>query len=329
MKLFLVTAKRKPVFKAGAIETEFVAPRNAASVKAAPDDIVYIEAAPALKKTAAPFKRKNIVWAVFDPAGRADPAECFFLGASDYIGPKQAKKALDKKRLAAALAFHAARSEAGSGPQKAAAARAASLWVNGNTAKLLPGAFKGWQHIQSGETQAFFFLFVGLKGETNLRSRLGEKSYTVLRGRLKNYLQQLFQGPDSLPWMESDTNNLLLVPSKIANIQAAVSACFSLLLNAPLVNYEALGIVSFPVEFTLALHYGKTEFKAPGKTGTVVSDAVNFIFHLGCKRAEPGRLTVSDAVPEEALPEGMRDLFVPAGEYEGRTLIHSRRFVRG
>jgi hypothetical protein len=59
----------------------------------------------------------------------------------------------------------------------------------------------------------------------------------------------------------------------------------------------------------------------------VVSDAVNFIFHLGYKRAEPGRLTISDEVPEEAVPEGLRDLFVPAGEYEGRSLVHSRRFT--
>jgi hypothetical protein len=174
----------------------------------------------------------------------------------------------------------------------------------------------------------FFFFFISLSGQTNLRSRLGEKGYIMLRDRFRNYLQQSFKPADGLIWMESEATTVLLIPPKIQNVQAALVSGFRILLNTPLTSYEIFGVSNILLEFTLALHYGRTVYKAPGKTGAVVSDAVNFIFHLGSKRAERGRLTVSDEVPEEALPEGLRDLFVPAGEFEGRRLVHSCRFTR-
>jgi hypothetical protein len=48
---------------------------------------------------------------------------------------------------------------------------------------------------------------------------------------------------------------------------------------------------------------------------------------LGTKKAEPGRLTISDDVPEEALPNGLKDLFMPAGVFEGIDISHSKRFI--
>jgi hypothetical protein len=90
-------------------------------------------------------------------------------------------------------------------------------------------------------------------------------------------------------------------------------------------GFENLGL-SIPVHFTFALHYGKTVYHKPGTTGTVISDAVNFIFHVGTKRAEPGRLTVSGETPAGVIPEGLEDMFLKAGEFEGRSIVHSRRF---
>ena len=45
------------------------------------------------------------------------------------------------------------------------------------------------------------------------------------------------------------------------------------------------------------------------------------------KKAEPGRLTISDDIPEEVIPKGIEDLFNSAGVFEGIPVRHSRRFV--
>jgi hypothetical protein len=97
-----------------------------------------------------------------------------------------------------------------------------------------------------------------------------------------------------------------------------------LLLSAPLIAIETLGL-SIPVNFVFSLHYGQVSYKPPGKTGTVVSDAVNFIFHLGAKKAEPGRLTIPGELPDGTVPKTLEDCFVSAGEYEGRRIWHTRK----
>ncbi|MDR2607341.1 MAG: hypothetical protein LBC57_03030, partial [Treponema sp.] len=192
--------------------------------------------------------------------------------------------------------------------------------------KFPPGKFEGWKNIKSGTGSLFLFLFISLDGKTNLQSRLGEAAYKTVKTRLRDYLRQSLAEADALLWMESETNNLYLIPPKAANARAAVEAALKFLLAGPLVTIEFLGL-SIPVHFTAALHYGKTVYRAPGKTGTVVSDAVNYIFHLGAKHAESGRLTISADVPPEAVGEGLEDLFSDAGVFEGIPIRHSAKWT--
>jgi hypothetical protein len=306
--------------------------------KPADDDETYLDiaglGAAALKKALAALKKRCGVsaWGIIDPKGEAaDPAAFFFEGASDYIGPKTLK-ALSAKRLAAASAFRQTdegRGSAGSAVRVKGAGKKESRSPSARgslpkkSVKLPPGKFEGWKSVKAGTLCSFFFLYIKLGSEkTSLHSRLGEAAYTAVRNRLRDLLQQRLAPAGALLWMETENDSLFLVPPKAHYGKAALTAALKLILEAPLVNIEKLGL-AIPAQFTIALHYGKTIFQAPGKTGTVVSDAVNFVFHLGAKHTEPGRLSVSG----EVIPEGLRSLFTDAGEYEGFDIIHSRRFT--
>ena len=153
-----------------------------------------------------------------------------------------------------------------------------------------------------------------------------ENVFTNVKNRLRDILQQALGEAEALLWMETEDNSLFLVPPRAANGRAAVEAGLKLIANGRLIGFEKLGL-SIPVDFTVALHYGKTAFRAPGKTGSVVSESVNYIFHLGTKKAEKGRMTISDDVSDEAIPEGLLDLFSPSGVFEGIPTRHSKRFV--
>ncbi|MDR0601765.1 MAG: hypothetical protein LBG42_05225 [Treponema sp.] len=280
-----------------------------------------------IKKALALLKKSCAAspWGIFDPGGlSSDPASFFFEGASDYVG-KAAVTGLSKKRLTAAASWREAAGTAGAG--KTRSSKTAPEIPPKKSARLPSGKFEGWKSIRTGTVTPVFFLYIALSaGDDNLRSRLGEAAFTTTRNRLRDFLQQQFAGASALLWMESESNFLFLVPPQAAPAKAALTAGLKLVLSAPLAGPENFGL-SVPVIFTVALHYGKTAFQAPGKTGTVVSDAVNFVFHLGVKYAEPGRFTMSDEVPAEAVPPGLADLFIPAGEYEGFAIRHSRRFV--
>jgi hypothetical protein len=286
------------------------------------DDILYLDISgmekAALKKAIALLKKTSLPWGIIDPKGEApDPAEFFFAGASDYIGPKIIKEGLKGKRLAAALLWKLA------GKQTEKPGKAED---SVKVPKLPLGKFEGWSSIRAGTTANFFFLFVSIDGGQGIRGTLGEAAFTSTKNRFRAFLQQRFESAKALLWMETESNSLLLIPPRAPLIRQAVLSSLKIIMAAPLIGIENLGL-SIPVRFTFALHYGKTAYHAPGRTGTVISDAVNFIFHLGTNRAEPGRLTVSGETPPDAIPEELEDMFQKAGEFEGRDLRHSRRFA--
>jgi len=288
-------------------------------------DQVYIDVedlTPAeVKRSLGQLKKGAGFWGIIDPKGEAeDPAAFFFEGANDYIGSALVKKGLNKKRFASAFSWFCSREICGRGEE------ADDADAKGKGIKLPAGQFEGWKSIRPGTEGTFFFLFVSLTAKANLRSMLSDAAFSATRSALRDVLQQgLFQA-EALLWMETEQNSVFLVPPRKANVQAAIEASLRLLANNHLLAVEKLGL-TFPVELTFALHYGDTLFQAPGKTGAVISESVNYIFHLGAKKAETLRLTVSGDVPEEAFPEGLKDIFVPSGLFEGIPIRHSRRFT--
>ena len=290
-----------------------------------PDDQVYLDISGLpqadLNKALGLIKKCVAFWGIIDPKGQTDdPASFFFKGASDYIGPALVKKGLSKKRFAAALSKF--------GDMKSSKKPAdIKTETNKKIPKLPAGKFAGWKSIRPGKTEAFFFLFFSFFGKLTLRSLVGETVLAALKKHLRDVLQQYLWEANALLWMETKDSSLFLVPPRTANSRAAIEAALKMLLNSHLIGIEKLSM-GISVEFTFALHYGKTIFQVPGKTGTVISEPVNYIFHLGTKKAETGRLTISSHVPMEAIPGGLLDFFTPAGIFEGIPVHHSKRFIR-
>jgi len=305
------------------------------------DDQAYLDISglsPAeLKKALGTLKKNSAFCGIIDPKGTAgDPTAFFFDGAGDYIGPGLMKNGLSKKRFSAAFSFAAGRNSPGAASVRKTGKKAEQ---SGDTAgktraaskkkiqKLPTGKFRGWRSIRPGTTESFFFLFVSLTGKSNLRSIVGETVFNTVKNRLRELLLHNLREADALLWMETEETSLFLIPPRAANCRAAVEAALKMILNTHLISMEKLNL-KVPVEFTFVLHYGETIFQAPGKTGTVISDAINYIFHLGTKKAESGRITISDDVSEEVIAEGLLNSFKPAGIFEGIPIRHTRRFIK-
>jgi len=295
--------------------------------KPGPGDITYVDLTgldgDARKKTLSTVRRRccSAAWGVIDPEGTLDdPAMIFFSGASDYLGPAACRVGIDKARLRAVQSFDNARRIQELGVDGLAVPEG-----NSSCAENPQAPFCGWKSILPGSVYPFFFLYVSVSAQLNLKTRLGEAGYVNFRDRLRTLCQQAFSEAEPLLWMETDASALYLIPPQSANVGIVTEACLRMLLGAPLLGYERL-YLPFPVTFSFALHSGSTEFAAPGKTGTIVSDAVNYIYHLGSKHSGPGRLTVSEEAARLAITRRFEDLFTPAGSFEGRAILHSRRF---
>jgi hypothetical protein len=73
----------------------------------------------------------------------------------------------------------------------------------------------------------------------------------------------------------------------------------------------------------MAAHLGEVSWRERA-TGTLVSEALNSVFHLGQQFVPAGSFHVTDDV--RALAGGpMRSFFVPAGQFEGRGIWRMRR----
>jgi len=285
------------------------------------------------KKTLAHFKKMcgDTQWGVIDPKGSVkDIAALFFEGACDYLGtgllkdsqnidPKHFKEALKWRKSTPSAAPASAVDE-----EKAEVSGAAGFLKSGVK---LPSAksFPGWNKMTAGKTMPFYLLYCSLQGKTALDARLDDKMLNQIHKRFLSLLSGYMQAGDGLLWINTGRDCLFLIPPRAKCAEAAIRACISMIVSAPLFVLETFGI-TIPANFVFAMHYGSVTYKPPGKTGTVVSDAVNSIFHLGAKKSEPGRLTISGELPDVSIPESLQDMFVSAGEYEGRKIWHTKKF---
>ncbi len=294
-----------------------------------PDDIVYLCCAGTEPATFRKFLNRvksrcaDTPWGVIDEEGSiADPALFFHEGAGDYIGPKLlTASSLVPARFRRMCLFHTQSRAPGQ-----------SHYPIGNAGRTTPQTpkdeaadFPGWRKLKPGETKSFHFLYAGPSDALALKVKIGELRYSALRERVKAHLLRVFSPADAIIWMQTDTYFLFLIPPDEARARAATEACMRILLNLSLLCAENFGLET-PLQLVFALHRGKTPYQAPGHTGTVVSEDINFIHHLGMKKAEAGRLSVTaDAAGAVPLPFG--DLFVDAGDFEGKKIRSSLRFL--
>lgn len=286
-----------------------------------PHDITYIDISSFSKTTYNPvitrLKRRCVgsCWGIIDPKGIIDdPAALFFKGACDYRGPTVYKKVINNKRLNEitdyALHTHLISLEQ----------QAEKLPIVTDT------PFPGWNKICSGKTYPFCFLYVMIDSEIDLKARLGNAGYMALLDRFNQILQHYFINADPHLWIQTETGILYLLPPTTTHSEAGVQAALRMLLSAPLITYEQMRL-PFWADFVFAMHIGSSKYAASGHTGQIVSEAINFIYHLGHRQAETGRITVSKDVYTLFQSSRLKDFFVPAGTFENHTLFQSRRFL--
>lgn len=245
-------------------------------------------------------------WGVVDRAGAiADPAALFFAGAKDYLGPHLMREGIGTARIERALAF------AGLAPGKA------------DSSALPASPFPGWGGLSPGDEVQVRFCYAAVGNQRELLERIGEKRLNKLKEDFATFLQPWAKECGGIEWIRDQSGSLLLFPPRDEGMNPVLAA-FRLLLDRALIGYEVFRLET-PLTFRFAFHAGATMWRPPGSTGTVVSDDVNFIFHLGTKAADDGAIFISD-VAERSVPPCLRDLFAAAGDFEGRRLSASKRF---
>ena len=182
----------------------------------------------------------------------------------------------------------------------------------------------GWKGVRAGQEYTFCFLYVELDLNNEWRSKSGRALIDDAMETFKVLLERAMSPYDGKIWMWMDLGGVVLFPFDGKPI-GAVRACIRMVMDRIITSAEEYGYDTL-ITFRMAMHIGNTIYKSRGQTGTIVSDTINFVFHLGQQYAEPGGFYITDEV-YPYVPEPLRIFFKSAGSFAERKIHRMRRPV--
>jgi hypothetical protein len=263
------------------------------------------------KALAAVVKNPQVCFGVLDPAGTVkDIAALFHAGAVDYIGKKLTLAAFTAKRIAAVARYAG---DGSSGKDRA-------VMGNGQVPEAV-FVSDGWHEIVPGKEHRFAFLFVEADDAEELKKWHEPVNLVNAMETFRVFIERVAQQHGGRLWMWGRFGGLALFP--LNNSTSAAPLCgLRILLSRVFYDIDE-SLLPGPVSFHMALSVGTTVYQKRD-TGRIVSDAVNSIFHLGRKYAQPGQFLMTAEASELAPPE-LRVHLVPAGSFEGRRIVRMLR----
>lgn len=256
-------------------------------------------------------------WAVIDTQGVVeDPAELFHQGACDFLSPIQLEERIKAARIHRVVAY---REEFFKSME--------SNEVDNSVSSSAPEEScteADWSDVCEGQVYSFYFLYIELLPGEEWRVKSGDKNRKEIQAKFEEFVRRRIAPNNGKIWMWAEWGGIILFPYTGDNADPVILAS-RLILNRPIISIEEIGVDSL-VDYRLALHVGKTQYNKRGYTGEIISDDINFIFHLGKKRVEKNSLYVTDSAYPQ-VPEGMRSLFTRETDFENRGLHRMRRFL--
>ncbi len=240
---------------------------------------------------------------IIDHHGRiSDVAELFHSAAADYLGKPLLADGVSTARLRRVVEYEPAMPAAQSG----------SHVPEHEEHQFIPSG-SDWSDVEDGRIYTFLMVYAGLDQAGDLHRKSSEAFLTTLRRSFSAMLEREFAEYAARVWMWKEDEGLLLMPFDGQTINAVVPA-LRLALNRTVINTEEFAQFG-ELSWRLALHLGNTTYRSSGRTGAIVSESVNFLFHLGSRFVEPGGLAVT-GVCHPLVPEGVRPLLNHRGLFE-------------
>lgn len=249
---------------------------------------------------------KGLCWAIIDRTRvLADPACLFRRGAVDYLGVGACEGLVDQARLDQIQAY--------------------AERLDNHSARVLRNpasttCFPGWEGLTEGKIYELCAFYVGIWDADGLRTRLGEPRFLRLKSAVLGLVNSILQEHGGLLWISDDQSFLALFPPELAS-QLVVSA-MRILVNMRLISFEQLRLEQEVGSLYFCLRRCELPWQKPGQTGTVVSDALNYMYHLGRKFTPPNTIDLVDDLAETLEPR-LRACFSGVGSFENRPI---RRF---
>ncbi|KKK44265.1 hypothetical protein LCGC14_3167360, partial [marine sediment metagenome] len=159
-----------------------------------------------------------------------------------------------------------------------------------------------------------------LDGREEMEKKYGLRNLGIALDSFRSFIDDSVKPFQGRLWIWSRFGGIILFPFDGSGCPQ-LKCGFKLMLFKHLYDIEESLFPSF-ISFRLALHIGNTVFVRKN-TGNIISDSLNFIFHLGQQYAKPGQFYVSESVLQLGQKE-LKGFFSDSGIFEGRTIYQMR-----
>jgi hypothetical protein len=253
-------------------------------------------------------KLKGYHYGIIDPRGTVDDiAEQFHNGACDYIGKGLIKEGISPSRLKKIVELVTINAAAGAGPE-GDEVPANRYILSGNN----------WDEIKPGNEYTFCFMFIELDNQKELVKKFGAAHIDSFLRSFHDLIERIVSPINGRIWMPLDFGALILIPFDGKKCDAILTS-FRFIMARKIISIEEYDSKTL-LSYRIALHLGNTIYKSRGETGTIISESINSVFHLGQKFTEPGNFYLTKEI-FPYIPHGLKKWFIPVGKYEGRDIM--------
>ena len=286
----------------------------------APDSFLYFDAtgldAAAVRRCVNVLEEmRPYRFGVVDLTGGVDDvAELFHRRAADYIGPALAAHGVSTARLRRVVEYAAGQGDDSDLVRlEHGIAGLGDVAADAEADPYPDASGPDWNRVRSGAEYTFLMLYAGLDRIGDLSRKSSAGLLAELRKRFVAILEEYFGPYGARMWMWKEDHGLMLFPFDGESADACLPA-IRLMINRVLINTEQLCAYG-EIGWRLALHVGRTVYRANGDTGSIVAADVNFLFHLGSRYLEAGTFSVTQPV-HGLLPARIRPLLNHRGSFE-------------
>lgn len=313
MKIVLITRSRILELLFAGVDLVRLNPAelDSSSLPWGPEEFVYLDLGSVPRRQRDEWieslaSARSLRWAIIDrDRALADPAALFRQGAVDYLGPEATDGVVDQARLAAIHAY---------------AERFENHTPRANRHRPHQGSFPGWEGLSEGNTYELCALFTGVWDANGLRTRLGEQRFSRFKVAAFGVVNTIIQEHGGLLWISDDQSFLALFPPE--SVSQLVISAMHVLANMRLISFEQLRLEQEVGYLYFCISRCELPWQKPGQTGTVVSDALNYMYHLGRKFTPHCAIDLVDDLADTLDPR-LKTFFTGVGSFENRPI---RRF---
>ncbi len=250
-------------------------------------------------------RQRKFDYGILDPENWiVDSASLFHKGASDYLPGPAIIGEISTKRIKDAINFYmieSAESDIGE--------------PDSHSETILLKS--SWDIIAEGNSYTFIFMFIEIDMIKDWASHSGKAHINDVMNHFYKHLQNTINPLHGRIWIKTEYGALVLFPYA-GSATPIILECFKLVLDKIIISAEEYPYKTI-LSYKIALDIGTTKYLTKGNTGSIVSDSVNYIFHLGNQYAKAGNFYLTNLIYED-IPSGLLNYFALAGNFQDKTI---------